>query len=424
MKWDELSEVNFGLVLENRVPASMYKVDWFCEPYRQGMEILMKQGATKEDVAKVISSSYISDAHDSVHKWNGIGDKENFDWSKALRVAAENYDRGRKLEKVGKKFKENEDVDILPIYAEIGSAINKESFGLKIASEVKYDEYKPFKPCGYAPIDKTLGGIPSDGPIIIYGLTGVGKSKLATAIINGLLHKYPEETAAVYTLEMNDQHWLWRSLNLFPDLEEVLPRLHISGQVRDIEELVAEVTSKKVNYVVLDDMDNLVKSSDASEYERIYRRVKEVCRFMGIPVFVLGQPNRAAKIAVGSGERFLGRYDVAWSGAAENSAALQLAIQHVKNGLDVTSEEFPTSDSKELDYLIFWKSRDGWPGDYDEKLAVGPGAVIMEHSSNWLGKPYGGRWRLWPENSGGHKALGSDKKKVLTLKRGKIIETE
>lgn len=418
MKWDELSEVNFGLVLENRIPATMYQLDWFCEPYRQGMEVLMKTGATKEDVAKVLSSAYISDAHDAVHRWNGIGDKENFDWSKALRQSALNSKRGAMLKKIGKKLEENEDVDILPIYSELGSAINNENFGLRPASEIDYKAYKPFKPCGYAPIDNTLGGIPADGPIIIYGLTGVGKSKLATAIINGLLHKYPEETAAVYTLEMNDQHWLWRSTNLFPSLKEVLPRLHISGQVRDVEEMVAEVTAKQVNYVVLDDMDNMVKSSDASEYERIYRRVKEVCRFMGIPVFVLGQPNRSAKIAVGDGERFLGRYDVAWSGAAENSAALQIAIQ-TANGLDMKSEEFPTSDEK-MDYLIFWKSRDGWPGDYDDTKAVGPGAVIMEHSSNWQGKPYGGKWKLWPVNSGG-KALG---KKRMTVKRGKVVEDD
>jgi hypothetical protein len=407
MNREELSEINFGLVLEGRVPATMYKVDWFSEPYRQGMDILMKQGASKEDVAKVLSSSYISDAHDAVCHWNGISESENFDWAKALREAHANYERSKVLKRIAKKMEENEEVDILPIYSELGAAIANESFGLKPASEIDYEEYIPFKPCGYAPIDNTLGGIPADGPIIIYGLTGVGKSRFATAIINGLLHKYPEEKAAVYTLEMNEKHWLWRSMNLFPTLKEVLPRLHVSGSVRDIEELVAEVTAKAVNYVVLDDMDNMVKSSEASEYERIYRRVKEVCRFMGIPFFVLGQPNRMAKIEVGQGNRFLGRYDVAWSGAAENSAALQVAIQ-TTNSLDMNSEEFPTSDDDQ-DYLIFWKSRDGWPGDYDPTKAIGPGAVVMKHSNNWNGQPYGGKWKLWPVNSGG-KVVGKKKR--------------
>lgn len=408
MDKQELSEVNFGLLLESRRLPSLYKPEWFSTPYDKGVEILMKQGATKEDVAKVISSAYISDAHDAVHKWNGIGDKENFDWTQALRDAHENEQRGKKLIKIGKKLENNEDVDILPLYSELGSAIANESFGLKPASEIDYKSYKPFMKSGYAPIDNTLGGIPTDGPIIVYGVAGVGKSKFAAAVTNEFLHEHTEKRAAIFTLEMNETHWMNRTMKIFPSFADVLPRLYVSGQSRDIEDTVSQITVGQFDFAVLDDMDNSVKSSDASEYERIYRRVKEVCRFRGIPFMVLGQPNRAAKIAVDNGERFLSRYDVAWSGSAENSAALQIALM-TTNGLDMKSEEFPTTDES-MDYVIFWKSRDGWPGDYNPKLAVGPGACIMEHSSNWNGKPYAGKWKLWPVNSGG-KALGKKKTK-------------
>lgn len=414
MNREELSEVNFGLVLETRVPVTMYRSEWFAEPYRQGIEILMKSGATKEDVAKVLSSSYISDAHDAVHHWNGISEKDNFDWSKALRESYENYERSRALDRIAKKLKDNEQVDLLPLYSELGSAINNESFGLKPASQIDYKHYNPFMASGYEPIDKTLGGIPTDGPIIVYGATGVGKSKFLTALTNGFLHKYPERRAAIYTLEMNDTHWMSRTVNLFPSISEVADRLFVSGQARDIEEIVAQVTAGQFDLVGLDDMDNLVKSSEASEYERIYRRVKEVCRFMGIPVIVLGQPNRQAKAAIDAGEKFLGRYDVAWSGSAENSAALQIALQ-TTNSLDMDSEEFPTAD-EDQDYIIFWKSRDGWPGDSDPTKPLGPGAIIMKHSPNWHGVPYGTRdpskpnWKLWSVNSGG-KAIGKNKKK-------------
>lgn len=409
MDWRELSTVNFGLILEGRQPPTLYKSEWFSTPYDQGVEVLLQKGATREDVAKVLSSVYISDAHDAVHKWNGVGDKENFDWQKSLREAYDNFERGRKFEKIARKFKENEPVDLLPLHGELTAAINQGSTGLRPASEIDFSHYKPFKATGYSPIDSTIGGIPSDGPIIIYGLTGVGKSKFATRLIDSLLHKHPKDTAAIYTLEMNAEHWLHRSMKLYPTLRDVMDRLHISGSVRDIDEMVAEVVAGKFSYVVLDDMDNMVKSSDASEYERIYRRVKEICRFMGIPVFVLGQPNRLAKFSSsGKDSRFLGPYDVAWSGAAENSAALLVALQ-TTNGLDMAAETFPTSDSN-MDYLIFWKSRDGWPGNYDPKLGIGPGAVVMEHSSNWLGKPYGGKWKLWPVASANQK-IGNRKRK-------------
>lgn len=408
MNHRELSEICYGLVQEGRHPATLYRPEIFVTPYDRAIEILQKKGASKEDVAKVISSSYMTDAADAVHRFNGLGEYQNYDWAKALSEAWFNAEVGKKFQKIGKRLESNEEVDLLPLYGELTSAIAKESSGLTLGSQVDYKTYKPFKKSGYAPIDNTLGGIPSDGPIILYGLTGVGKSTVATAIINGLLHQYPHETAAIYTLEMNKEHWLWRTTNLFPSIKEVLDRLYVSGSVRDVEELIAEITSKRVDYVVIDDLDNLVKSNDASEYERNYRRIKEICRFMGIPVFALGQPNRAAKIAVGSGERFLGPYDVAWSGAAENSAALQIAIQ-TTNGLDMKSEEFPTTD-EDMNYLIFYKSRDGWPADRDPNGQRGPGAVAMQRSPTWNGKPYSGKWRIWSSQSGGNK-IGKSKKR-------------
>jgi len=227
-------------------------------------------------------------------------------------------------------------------------------------------------------------------------------------LTNGFLHQYKDKRAAIFTLEMNEIHWMSRTMKLFPTFKDVLPRLSVSGQARDIEDVVAQITMGQFDFAVLDDMDNMVKASEASEYERIYRRVKEVCRFRGIPFVVLGQPNRASKIALDGGERFLGRYDVAWSGAAENSAALQVALQ-TANGLDMKSEEFPTTDN-DMDYVIFWKSRDGWPGDADSTKPIGPGAIVMKHSANWHGEPYGGRWKLWTVNSGG-RAIGKKRSK-------------
>jgi len=202
----EIAEVCYGLVQEGRHPASLYRPELFPHPYDKAIEILSKKGATKEDVAKVISPSYMTDASDAVHRFNGIGEYKNFDWVKALNDAYVNEERGKKFLKLGKKLEKNEEVDILSLYSELGSAIANESSGLQLLKDVDYKNYKPFKKCGYAPIDNTLGGIPTDGPIIIYGLTGVGKSRLATAIINGLLHQYPNDTAAIYTLEMPADH--------------------------------------------------------------------------------------------------------------------------------------------------------------------------------------------------------------------------
>lgn len=401
----ELSEINFGLIIADKKPVTLYKPDWFATPYNKGIEILLQKGATKEDVAKVLSSEYLNDAHESVKRMNGLG--EEMDWVKALQESSLNAEDASFYKKLAKSLEQNETIDWLPISGRIAARVAGNLSGLLPLGEVDYESYKPFKLSGYDPLDKVLGGIPTDGPIIIYGLTGVGKSKFVTCLINCLLHKYPEDTAAIYTLEMSAEHWAWRTKDLFPTILDVKDRLYISGSVRDIEELVAEIQQKKVNYVVLDDMDHVVKSSDAAEYERVYRRVKEVCRFMKIPFFVLCQPNRQAKYAIEQGERFLGRFDVAWSGAAENSAALQIALQ-TTNSLDMQAETFPTSDNN-LDYIIAWKSRDGWLGDRNPNYQKGPGAIVLEHTSNWTGKPYGGKWRLHNPSSGRTK-IGKKKK--------------
>src|ERR1043166_7768778 len=142
----DLSMVNFGLVLAGRRPATIYRPEWFVTPYDKGIEILQKKGACVEDVAKVINPDYLNEAHEAVSAWNGIG--EEIQWEKALAVAWKNEDVGKKFKKVGKRLEENEDVDLLALYAEISSLVSDSSFGLTKASDVDYSHYKPFMKSG------------------------------------------------------------------------------------------------------------------------------------------------------------------------------------------------------------------------------------------------------------------------------------
>ena len=65
---------------------------------------------------------------------------------------------------------------------------------------------------------------------------------------------------------------------------------------------------------------------------------------------------------------------------------------------------FPTEEGEELFYEIFWKSRDGWPSDYDPMGQSGPGAIIRKRAKqSWRGEVYGGKLKLWPPQSGGKK---------------------
>jgi hypothetical protein len=413
MRWDELSEVCFGLVLTERHPASLYRPEYFTAPYDKGIEILQKKGTTKEDVAKVINSSYLSDASSAVHKFNGLGEFQNYDWSKALIKAAKSFEMSKKWSKVAKKLSENEDVDLLPLYGELGNAIAGESSGLLDARDIDYKSYKPFIKSGNPVWDKILGGIPADGPIIKCGTTGTGKSHSAASDIDYFLAEHKQKKAALYTLEMSAEHYLWRETNMYPSLVDRMQegRLKVSGSVKDIDELIAEVLASNVDIVALDDVDNIVRAQEASEYERVNKRITEVCRFMKIPFIALCQPNREAKKAIDRGERFLSLYDSSWSGSGENKAALYVSLQRVADGLDMESQTFPTEEGEELFYEIFWKSRDGWPSDYQVDGQRGPGAIVRYKSTQaWRGKPYSNVYKLWQPNSSSKK-IGKNKAK-------------
>ena len=396
----DLSMVNFGLIMNGRKDVHLYNPEWFFpNDYGAAVRVLQEKGSSIEDASKVLNPKYLNNAHDSVVRWNGIG--EEYDWMKALKTAYESDKMGDKFLKLGKKLKNNEPVEMAYVYSDIQSLLAQESSGLSRLEDIS-DDYKPFKLSGYEPIDKVLGGIPTDGPIIIFGSSGVGKSKFVSGLITSLLKTYPNETAALYTLEMNSTHWKWRTADLFPKVLEVKDRLYVSGSVKDIDELVAEITIKKVNYVILDDIDSMVKESSPSEFERVFRRIKEVCRFMGIPFFVIAQIAKEKEIAingtgVGGKSRFLYKTDIAWTSAAEKSAALLLGLQTVMDEVDMSEDAF-VKDSQPLDYIIAFKSRDGWLGDRDSRYQVGPGAIVLEHTPNWMGKFYNGKAKLWSRN--------------------------
>ena len=386
----EVSQINFGLILSNRRTPQSYIADDFEYPFSDAVKYCQEhEDWSKEDLVKILAPTFIQDAEHAIVSLNGMGDST--DWAAILRDYAEDARLGEVLERSGKNLKKGKQVDYLTLSGHIQSRILKQSTGLTKLEDIDCENYQPFIKSGYHPIDSILGGIPADGPIVVYGLTGVGKSHWLANIMSKFLHEHKDKTGAIYTLEMGAEHWKWRETKMYKHLLEVNDRLHVSGSVGDIEQLVAEIATKNLSVVGIDDLDGLARENSAAEFERLYKKVKEVCRFMKIPVFVLAQPNRAAKLRGG----FLGRYDVAWSGAAENSAAMLIALQRT-NSLDLGDEDevhmFETFDENH-EYMIVWKSRDGWPGDYAEGGQVGPGAIILNQSKRlWEGEPIGEKW--------------------------------
>jgi len=378
----EASQIVFGLILQRKKSPQAVLWDSFAEPFNDAVKFCQENPDwSKEDLVKIIAPSFMQESEYAIKALNGMGDST--DWLAILKDFSEDNKLGETLERAAKSLKKGKPVDYLVLSGHLQSRIMKQSNGLTLGKDVDCTNYNPFMESGYEPFDNIIGGIPSDGPIIAYGLTGVGKSHWAANLISKFLHKHKDKTGAVYTLEMSAEHWKWRETAMYPELNDVMDRLYISGSVKNIEELIAEVSTRQSSIVVIDDIDGLAIENSAAEFERLYKKLKEICRFLKIPAVALAQPNRAAKLS----NKFLQRYDIAWSGAAEDSSALLVALQRA-NELDLDEENspFPLYED-DHEYLICWKSRDGWPADYPEKFTKGqrgPGAIILRPSDRGL----------------------------------------
>lgn len=384
MSRHKVSEIVFGLIWTDRLPPQAVRSDWLTNPFDKAVEYLQRPNVKKEDVSMVIDGTYLAEAFGAVQHLNGAG--EGIEWVKMLSRIWHRERSGLKLRRVADGLVANDDVDIVDAYNELSTLVaGDRETGLVQASTVDYTTYKPFMPSGNDYIDKIIGGIPTDGPIITYGPTGIGKSHFAASIVDGFLDYYKDRSAAIYTLEMNHQHYLNREINMYPRLAKNLDRLLVSSTVRTPEELMSEVMTNRLDLVVLDDMDNMVTESSAAQYEHVYRIVKTIVRLKSIPFIVLAQPNRGGK----TGGKFLTLYDVAWSGAAENSAAMFIALQDVAStDYGWNDPTYPVTETRHF-YMQFLKSRDGWPAQ------MGPGAIILEPSSTmWRGQLFNNEYRL------------------------------
>ncbi len=396
MDWKDVSTINAGLILTGKRSPLEYKDTDFFPPYDDMVAIYHKNpDAAKEDLVLKVHPDAIQAALYAAKNLNGMG--EAADWPAVLRKQANLFRLGKQLRRAGEKLERGDDIDLLPISGEMQALSESRQTGLIKAEDIDYESFVPLERSGWKVIDDIFGGTPKYGIQIVYGRTGVGKSFWLSKRVKEWLKLYKNKTAAIYTLEMPEDEYLQRSINMYPELNSYLDRLYISGMATRVEDIIAECTTTKIDFVGIDFVDHLVNDESPAGYSRIYKQLVRLGRLLRIPVTVLAQPNRAAMY---NNDRFLRMHDIAWSSMAENSAWQLIALQKA-NELDMEDETFPLFDEDHY-YMINWKQRGGWPAQQ------GPGAIILESSKTlWEGEAY--KNRLWRPGSVGR--FGRKKKK-------------
>lgn len=322
--WHDLSETVAGLAAEGVLLGTLLNPDHFYPPFNVIAKKL-KNGGTKEDliVPGKIDSDMLNRMHNKVARFNGAGTM--YDWLSMLETAFTRYSLGDKFGRLSYKLMNNEDVDLSEIHQATREYMERKLVsGIRPASQIDWQTYKFFMRSGNEYIDNIFGGWPTDGPIVVFGPQATGKSFYGAGMAIDLLCAHSTKTAAIYSFEMGEEHYIRRTHKMFPEMESLLlDRLYVSGHVHSPEDLVNEVNTHQFDFVVIDDMENMVKGApDPGKYEEAYKIIKSICRFSKIPIVVLAQPNREGK----KGGRFLRPYDIAWAG--ENDAALMIALQN------------------------------------------------------------------------------------------------
>lgn len=394
-----LSEINFGLIIRKIKTASMYDPDIFFPPYDEAIAFLKKHPkASVEDVTQVIAPSAYHSAEKAAISVNGMGN--TVDWPAKLQRAFDAYQLGRMMKKNGEKLEKNEDVDFLEMQGRAQKFIEDQSAGgLAKLKDIDYEGFQPFQQSGWDLIDNIFGGIPNSGLLVAFGETGMGKSFWLSKLFKEYLLFHKKKTGAVYTLEMTGEEYAQRSVKMYPDLMKAKDRFYISGMARKVDEIIAEVTSKRLDIVGIDFVDWLVDEASEPAYTYVYKRLVELGRMLGITVVLLAQPNREGV----KYKKFLTKFDLRWTGMAENSAWQLIALQEA-NHLDIDDTKYPSYDDDHL-YMINLKQRGGWPKQ------IGPGAIIIEPGSKakWDGKAKNNK--LWKPGDYGTKTTRSDRPK-------------
>jgi hypothetical protein len=404
----ELALSIIGRLADGRANPQEFPFESFPAPYNQAIKLIKSHPEMIGNKAEIdillgqaLTYDEIVDAHTQASRLNGLGEDGVFNWAGNMREATDKLTMIPELRRMLRSCEQNDPIDWSSLYAKVGTMIAGKTSGAQPASEIDYSKYESYMKSGIKWMDKIIGGWPTDGVIVVVAPRGTGKSFFQFYTTCMWLLEHPDKTAVIYTLEMSSRHYLSRSLEMYPEFVPLVNsgRLYISGTVRNAEEIIAEVSTKKYGWVGVDDMSKLAKVTTPEKFEMAYSQLNEICRFNEIPVQILAQPNRDAS----KSNKFIDLTDAAWSSAAENSAAMYLTLNRLSyanpDWVDTRFVPVEKDNSHKTDrfYICYWKFRDNRPIEMQQ----GIGAVRLEPDSRtgnykqiWVGEPLDNK--LWP----------------------------
>lgn len=315
----DISEVVAGMIIQGKVTPAAVRPSALMAPYDALVSLYMKKkkAPSTEDIIETIGPMAYDTAIMAAEKMKNLPAS----WPTLLETAASRREAGQTMLKYGQRLIDGEEIDVSPVQSAL-TRMDRNLTQLVPLSKVTADK-NPFMLTGYEPLDTYLGGVPQAGLTVAAGRPGVGKTWLMLKIAAAFTHHHKKK-AALFSLEMTAQQFMFRAKNLLNLPKETLDMIEICDDVLGVSE-IASIASRATDVGFIGvDFAELLLEGDSQQSEQtmayIYRSLAWVAKRLNIPVLLLSQLNRSNDSDVPNLNRL--RY----TGMAEALAALVLFL--------------------------------------------------------------------------------------------------
>jgi len=383
MKWDELSAVVAGLVLDQRLPVNHVDEKSLMPPYNE----IIKEYKKSSDMNDLLEKVGLFAIQDAMHKAESVnGTSKLADFVVLCERAMNNYEAGELLNRVSKKLIEGDSVDWSKVTSIAERAQSGIGNGYSSMDKVTAMEV-PFKETGFASLDKQFGGIPEAGQVLIGGTPSSGKTSFMLGLAASWVIKHPEEIVVINTIEMLKEELKMRLEEVYKLTDEQLSRILVDDatDISPSEVISKAATVEKLGLLCVDYIDlHVTGETSESTMSAIYRTYMKGAKSLHIPIVNLAQLNRNYTGGIPR------PYNLRYTGMAE---ALGWSIMMLYNP---SSNWFADSSDDDIlppvvgkGYIVGWKFRGGFRVHKKDN----PGAIQIDFDGANGWNPFDvGKW--------------------------------
>lgn len=289
----DLSEIIFGLVVENEILPNAVNIKYLEQPYKNGIKYILD--GNKKSREQIISNVGIPAFQSSMDAYESVKSIKNVNWIELLEKASFNLKLSAQLRKAADKIENGEEFDFGELVQTFNIIEGKQHNGIRLF-DVKTIE-TPYIPSGWEAIDTHLVGFPKQGLITIGAAPFTGKTSFMLQANGRFLRAHPDKVGVLFSLEMPADELKARCMN-FGNLynEDVMKRTIIYDLLFDVKDVsyTAYKHKEEIGFMGVDFADLMLKN-EASEGEmgNIYITLSITAKMLGIPLMLLSQLSRS-----------------------------------------------------------------------------------------------------------------------------------